>query len=1151
MEEGGDYFKTSEFFPTSSKTDGEAIYTQQSTRPSGLDQGPHSLRSSTSDDIRKRYHESAYREVKGQKTSSIYPETNYESGSHRIPSKALHNDNHPAYHVFGNLQNRNQPEYQIHTTPTNLVNPQDSLANGVPVVCLPTPDFVLPGIVPCFLKPEDAAQWAASGAELYHPDSVLTSAKTPPTFFGSGTQDLVPQDGQRAYTQGNLNQFEKTHSNTQATPQEKTHNEKGVFTGPPQTFSTGSEDAESFTDNVYSQRPGKRKMKTPLLASHEPINCFTNSMQHSTHLTHQQGKPTGSGPRVLNLLQSEVDKHILPKVEMQLQEETKVPPKGKVVQQCEEPLAQRIYEAPKARFNQKQEPQSHNTKDMGIGKAEDGSGRFITENYESKTNKEWLSVMNSEMSKASKFKMEEKTKQDSVEKEPTKSKAKWPASQNIASCHEQEIPPKQEDGDITGELSDKFQIGESNWADKTYPYIAETEDRKRKTVDMSSSSHQSPLKSKSVMDSDDKTPEISGHKGWIPCNGSGLCVKRPWDNMKNKGTRLTTQYKESNVVKGVGSPQHVANRPVNSLLPHHNHPDDYRIPHIVREEGSAKKLPQESKGGNTLDTDLTTSNAIIDVNNSKVDQNSKLISTLNSKPIPQKNHQLDSRPEVDRAQDMVGSDLQRPQIKGSMKTEAKTGLLNIDDDDVLIIPPTANEQVGFSDGNKDKDQKFVESRAVGEYCSLHSMDKERGSPVSKENSKNKKIKNKNKKNGKPNKPKESKEAEKPLPQSISQIMKTNVGKAILETLQFQNKKRLLPINLDKQRALILADDWVDYKTEGENDQEKRLAWVKTFDEFSHIFGDNFEAQRRVTALLAQFSQKASQLYFENMKDLISEPLVKVLKILKVEEEFPLFLDFDSAKFSNFQKLKSELSEVDSMKLLYMCGEEELNTRIHQMSIMSRIDHSSILFKSHEMKDFIKQGGSLQIVLEIQHNLGFGIEENIWKEMEEYKIKERALNIIYAMLGTFLLQENPEPLWSGSQQWFETYTRDFFFQQPQLSHIFEKRFGILVEYSEKLPPTKLSDWMNKKEASEVGTISQCQLQWGKVMVGVHCGIPLMYLWEGLVLLYDDVDLKYRPGIKDKQPLYWPLNLPDNMDHHFERFKRFFEFFGKRLLLTNKF
>ncbi|EGG02770.1 uncharacterized protein MELLADRAFT_66058 [Melampsora larici-populina 98AG31] len=931
-------------------------------------------------------------------------------------------------------------------------------------------------------------------------------------------------------------------------------------------------------------------MNTPLLPNHEPFNCFTNSMQHSTHIAHQQQKPTESASRVSKLTQSEVDKDILLKLKIQLPQDTKMLQKGEVMQQCEEPLAQILHMAPKARendefienlrassqirkviknkqlgpqdsikSNQKQVPHSHNTEEMGIDKAEDENGIVIEKKDESKTNKAWsvpaevslrLSVTHSKMPKDSKSTTYEKNNQDSAERKSAKSQSKFPASQNIASGQEQEIQPKHEDRDIMSEVPCKPQIDKDNCIDKTYPDIAETEDRKCKTVDTSSISQQSTLKSKGVMHSENPIPENSDHEGWIKCHGRRLCGKKPWYNMKNKGSWLTTQYKGTNVMKALEGSQPGSNRPVDALLPHHNHPDDYRIPINIRENTLADKLSEESKSGNTMDKDLTTSDPIVDLNNSKPDQNLNLITTLNSRPISQKNHQLESRPEEDKSLDMVGSEPQSPGFKESSQTREETDFTNISDDDILT-PVTPNVNIVSPNRKTENDQNFVESGTVEEYGSVYSLHKGGGSSVNKENAKNKESRKKQKKDRNLNKSKVSKVSEKPLPQSISQIMKTHVGKAILETLQFPKKKRLLPINLDKQSTLILADDCLHYKMTGEHVQEKRLAWVKTFHEFTLQFGDECEAQRRVSALLAQFSQNTNQIYFKEMKDFLSKTLLKVLEILKVEEEFPLFQDFDSAKYSNFQKLKSELSEVDSLKLLYVCSKEELNTCIHQMSIMSRIDHSSILFKSHEMKDFLKQGGSLQSVLEIQHNLGFGMEEKIWKKMEEYKTKERALNIIYAMLGTSISQDVPELLWSVSQQWFGTYTRDFFFKQPQLSHIFEERFGILVEYSEKLPPTKLSNWMTQKEASEVGTISQSQLQWGKVMVGVHCGIPLIYLWHGLVLIYDKVELKYRPGIKDKKPLYWPLNLPANMDYQFARFKKFFEFFGKRLLLTNKF
>ncbi|KAH9817259.1 hypothetical protein DFH28DRAFT_174268 [Melampsora americana] len=110
-----------------------------------------------------------------QKTSTIHPPTSFERKCYQIPSKDSYNDHYLAYGVFENFQNRNQHEYypvkryQHHATSPGFINTQGLLATQVPIVYLPSPDFVLPGMVPCFLNPQDAAQWAASGAELVPP----------------------------------------------------------------------------------------------------------------------------------------------------------------------------------------------------------------------------------------------------------------------------------------------------------------------------------------------------------------------------------------------------------------------------------------------------------------------------------------------------------------------------------------------------------------------------------------------------------------------------------------------------------------------------------------------------------------------------------------------------------------------------------------------------------------------------------------------------------------------------------------------------------------------------------------------------------------------------------------------------------------------
>ncbi|KAH9810321.1 hypothetical protein DFH28DRAFT_494423 [Melampsora americana] len=1146
VQECENHFKSSEMLPTPSSfnVERDAINTQPPPISSQFNEKTQSFRSSISHDTTEMDQGTAYRAENEHKASIISPETNYKRNSHRIQSKASYDLYLPAYHVFCKIQNNRYPEvhpvdrFQHHATSPTSIDTRHFLTTGVPMVHLALPDFVLPGMVPCFLNPQDAELWAALGAELRNPDLRLSPSKNPHEAFGVATPGLVPDEVKKVLNGENPIVYGPTHSKTQFTPQKVTHREDNRLSG-----------------SLHAFRPGK---------------------------------------------QSNLDKETIVKVKAQPQEETETSPEGEVIKQLDKSLGIDTHQLSKTRgdvdiinTNQADRQVRGYIKDKALvsqypinqfsgnqelypQKVKDISGESTTFNKKLDTTKDgviikkessvaeklpsgWLSVIKHFIPKATEPTKKERITTKTATQPVLNSKETLSTSQGITSFQEKEILSINEDRKIVEKTHKSFDNGNSSWSHGIYKDVLELEDSKHKTVDTFPNSYQSTLKPKSGPEAEKFTSEGNDNEGWIKCHQKRVRRRRPCNNINDKGSCVASQDTESHEIPLVENTQQGCNEHLNTQSFPSDHHDEFSFPYAVRKEDYPESLAEKNEFRATLDVD--SGGISVDNDRTQASNSDSVKYSLTSNPLFRPNHPKDSKSQGDESLDVGASVTQALESKGPIRTGEKTESLNHCDGEI-VKSAIANRYIGSLNEKGDKSQDLIRPGVVEahpeEYFTFPSLDQSGGSSSLKEDENKKKKIKKKKRIEKQKKAKDTKftTSQTQLPQPLSQILESDIGKAILETLQFHNKERLLPISLDEQRTSILAHDALESTgisknhQENEKDEDDELKWGKIFEEFTLMFGDKWEAQRRVNALLAQFSQKAIQIHFKEMRDLISEPLKRVLYLLKVKEEFPLFQDFDSIQFLNFQKLKSELRKIDHEALLSMCSEDEMNRRIHQMSIMARIEHDSILLHSNEMKDFMKQGGSLQIVLEIQHNLGIGIQEKVWKEVEEYKIQERVRNIIYAMLGVSVLQDKPELLWYVHQQWCGTYTREFFFQQPQLSKTFEKRFGMLVEYSDKLKPTKLSDWLSEKKALRVGEMAHHELQWGKVLVGVHCGIPLLYLWHGLDFLHHGSDLKFRPGIKRKERLYWPLNLPPYMEDQFENFKKFFEYFGKHLLLTNK-
>ncbi|EGG02768.1 uncharacterized protein MELLADRAFT_66054 [Melampsora larici-populina 98AG31] len=282
-----------------------------------------------------------------------------------------------------------------------------------------------------------------------------------------------------------------------------------------------------------------------------------------------------------------------------------------------------------------------------------------------------------------------------------------------------------------------------------------------------------------------------------------------------------------------------------------------------------------------------------------------------------------------------------------------------------------------------------------------------------------------------------------------------------------------------------------------------------------------------------------------MKGSVSDPLKTILRLLKIDESFPLF--FYKPRPSQVTGLIdriTKLNDEDHSILLGLLG-KELNIRLHQMSIMSRIDYKSIFLSQAQMKEFMEQGGSLNILLEIQHNLGLGVGPKVWTEMTDEEIETRARNTIFAIHGMGTTQLKPQGLWKVQQQWFGSYTMEFALNHREFSDLYNKRFARLVELSAKKMLTPLNEWIDVKDISDLrGCIPQT-LSMGHVMVGLGSGISFADLWKGTFYIEKELSRLQEDPIPKAEILPWPLNLPSDLDSQFERFYNHFKVFAKTL------
>ncbi|KAH9817261.1 hypothetical protein DFH28DRAFT_889897 [Melampsora americana] len=290
-----------------------------------------------------------------------------------------------------------------------------------------------------------------------------------------------------------------------------------------------------------------------------------------------------------------------------------------------------------------------------------------------------------------------------------------------------------------------------------------------------------------------------------------------------------------------------------------------------------------------------------------------------------------------------------------------------------------------------------------------------------------------------------------------------------------------------------------------------------------------------------------------MKDSISDPLKPIMRLLKIDERFPLF--FDKPKPSQVDKLVDRIAKLDEKdhSILQNLFGDELNIRIHQMSIMSRIDYKWIFLKQHQMKDFMEQSGSLAILLELQHNLGLGPEEKmlneeqVWEKITDNQIEERARNIIFAIHGMGTTKLANSGLEKSQQKWFGTYTMEFALEHPEFFTLFEKRYDRLVDLSKMNMLTSWNDWIDTKGISDLEGFGEHTIPIGYILGALKFDISLTDLCEVTSRMEKEQAIMGRARLHEANMACWPLDLPFHLKSQSQQFYKYFKYLKKRLIL----
>ncbi|EGG02771.1 uncharacterized protein MELLADRAFT_109816 [Melampsora larici-populina 98AG31] len=461
-------------------------------------------------------------------------------------------------------------------------------------------------------------------------------------------------------------------------------------------------------------------------------------------------------------------------------------------------------------------------------------------------------------------------------------------------------------------------------------------------------------------------------------------------------------------------------------------------------------------------------------------------------------------------------------------------------------PSSRNDILKAPSQNEDHSSSTVSDEEEASKTTFIHQDKlkKKSKKQSKKQSKNKRISKKFKDVCNSN-------VENSLPVQTSSILQSSLGKLVQEVLQIKIKSKKFEVELDDEMYKKIDEEYNKHSTTSVTHADIPTQFFEIFRELSEVYEEVDYISKRMTAFIVQFTEKALVSRLSAMKTEVSPLSKELLDLLKVEEEFPTFADIDKSTFKKAQGISQVLETLEDIGFATASSEFDLDSRFEQMMIMSHIDKRAIIITQEKMKLFMKQGGKLSVVMEISHCLGFGMEEAEWSKMNDDQIRERVKNIVFAMHGRYLIEDELEKLSQMRNTWYDGRERDFMLNEPELSKIFKRRFALLVCDAEKLPLKGLSDWFHEKEMVKNVQLHNKGITFGQVLVGAHYGIPLLNLQNFLGLIHHK---KYSTIIKPRKQFIGSVYVSkgihlEGVTTQFENLKQFFKIYDKKLFIDN--
>lgn len=392
----------------------------------------------------------------------------------------------------------------------------------------------------------------------------------------------------------------------------------------------------------------------------------------------------------------------------------------------------------------------------------------------------------------------------------------------------------------------------------------------------------------------------------------------------------------------------------------------------------------------------------------------------------------------------------------------------------------------------------------------------------------------------------------------------NMEQHVLKILSNGNKEVFVKVDLGEFNVYDLKT--FPFTFLGTPTMEDKFTLSEAFKGFMQGFLNSFnspEGRRRVRSFLVQAQQKFIKVKWKQFKDQLSPEVLEMAKILRVEEEYPIFENARSDEWVEATTKMEALDEKDCDVLKCIIPEETGMSRLATLHLMSEFEMRNI--KNYYVSEIRDQNLredilSIPLLLRIQSSLSFEEKEPSFHSFTDTKISDTSELLNLAMQGVIKGVSRMEHGTSlirfyelETDDWTESSVRQFFLNNPKHLEILESRLKALaLNRNIEVQMFDTSDSYQNKPicATEKDTDPESGLVlMGEELAANYFGLDIQVL----------IDIKHRISICEqlrqksrhiepfrslgKKYIHWSSKLPSEFDSHKEKLYKIGHFLYK--------